>query len=360
MKKHSISILIHILQLASWSAFGLLHLVFSSSFSGYNTNNLYNALYISTSGYIFSYLLRAVLRHEKVERYSNKKLISYALIYVLSAGALWEVSIILFHVNIIGYYRATDISFVATIFYFAYYSSILILWSLIYLGVKILKHRQNEKLEKLELKISLKEAQLNNLKWQMNPHFLFNSLNSVKALISEDVQKSKHMITVMASLLRYTLSNSEKTTVTFKAELEYTEAYLQLEKVRLEERLKFTIEIPDTLLHAKVLPMSVQTLAENAIKHGIATLPKGGNLHIYTQTQSDTLLIYMVNSGVLSPQNTALSNTKVTANTGTGLQNTRERLQLVFGKMASIKLTQINEHSVETLMTIPLIISSET
>ncbi|WP_295715743.1 histidine kinase [Mucilaginibacter sp.] len=195
------------------------------------------------------------------------------------------------------------------------------------------------------LEVVAREAQLQQLAAQLNPHFFFNSLNSVKALISTNPVKARRAIDLLSDLLRNSLYRQNTDLISLHDEMSLVNDYLELEKIRFEERLQFTItidEFPDT---CSILPLSVQTLAENAIKHGIALQKDGGRIIIAIKRQEGCIRISVQSPGRL--------NSTVETN-GLGLKNLKERLQLQYSNKASLNLTELPGDSVLSTITIPL------
>jgi sensor histidine kinase YesM len=191
-------------------------------------------------------------------------------------------------------------------------------WSLIYFGLHWLdRSRRAER------------TQLRYLKSQLNPHFLFNALNSVRGLIAEDPARAQASITRLANLLRVALGSVTADTVPLARELEVVGDYLALEAVRLEHRLTVTLEIAPDALAAAVPSMLVQTLVENAIKHGVARRRDGGELAVRAQVHGGML--------ELAVSNTPAPDAGERGN-GVGLANATERLQLLFGDRATLRL----------------------
>jgi signal transduction histidine kinase len=205
----------------------------------------------------------------------------------------------------------------------------LLLWSTLYFGLHSFWRYRQAEIERWKLEAQAEAARLEALKLQLNPHFFFNSLNSVRALIAQDPDRAQTMVTRLARLLRRTLMASDEKTVPLQKELSTTRTYLELEKVRLEDRLHYEIATDDGLADAIVPHLLVQTLAENAIKHGIAPRAGGGRLTIAATREADTLQIRVTNPGSLD-----------TTDGGVGLKNTRERLQLLFGETAALTLQE--------------------
>src|SRR5690606_29628076 len=144
------------------------------------------------------------------------------------------------------------------------------------------------------------EIKLNQLRNQLNPHFIFNALNSVRALVDEDPQKAKSAITQLSNILRYSLVMDKHQTIDFADEITTVFDYLNLESIRFEERLSVNYEIEEDAYDYKIPPMMLQTIVENAIKHGISNLMKGGTIEIHCSIGlSDDLYIQVKNSGQL-------------------------------------------------------------
>jgi LytS/YehU family sensor histidine kinase len=198
------------------------------------------------------------------------------------------------------------------------------------------------------MQASLKEAELNKLKSQLNPHFMFNAMNSIRALIDENPQKAKQAVTQLSNILRQTLTLEKNKLVPFAEEITLVKDYLALEKTRFEERLTYTFEIDEASSQYKIPPMLLQTLVENAIKHGISKLTEGGVVYIYTKhhPESNKLLIAISNSGIYNPEENPQS--------GYGIQNTKDRLKFVFADDAHFLIANEN-HLVKTEIVIPLL-----
>lgn len=212
------------------------------------------------------------------------------------------------------------------------WSMVFFIWLAIYFGVGVLRERQRTEVEQLKLERALQAAELRSLKSQLNPHFLFNSLNSVRALITDDPAAAQTAVTQLSRTLRYTLGADQEATVTFERELRIVEDYVGLESLRLAERLRVERSISTGVGTARLPVMLLQTLVENAIKHGIAHLPGGGVLHISAQQANGMLLLRVENPRPTSPV------TSFEAGNGVGLANATERLRLLFGAKASLQL----------------------
>ncbi|HRO99301.1 MAG TPA: histidine kinase [Flavobacteriales bacterium] len=207
---------------------------------------------------------------------------------------------------------------------------LLLIWSLIYFAYTWFVRGRREEIRNLRLETANRENQLSNLRSQLNPHFMFNALNGIRALIDEDPDQAKRAITQLSAILRNAMSTVKRRTVPLGEELDIVKAYLALEAMRYEERLRTAIDVPAELDRIPVPPMLLQTLVENAVRHGIAHLPGGGDLHIGAHRTDGHLVVTVRNSGHYEP-GPAKGN-------GIGLRNTRRRLELIYGKDASITI----------------------
>jgi hypothetical protein len=211
-------------------------------------------------------------------------------------------------------------------------------WFCVYFIYHAFERLRRMQLEQLRLAASVKEAELRALKSQVNPHFLFNSLNSLRALIDEDAPRARESVTRLANMLRYSLQSGQQETVPLEEEIRIVEDYLALELIRHEERLRVSWAIADDARALPVPPMLLQTLVENAVKYGISTRREGGEITIAAALEGEDLHIRVSNPGDLaSPSSAAAS--KAGSSTGVGLRNASERLQLLFGDRARLSLT---------------------
>jgi len=210
------------------------------------------------------------------------------------------------------------------------WTAVIVLWTAMYLSITSLRDRRLAELRQSELAHALKVAELRVLKSQLNPHFLFNSLNSVRALIADDPTGAQKAVTQLARTLRYTLTAGQEEVVSLERELEIVADYLELESLRLGERLRIERTISSEARLARIPVMLLQTIVENAIKHGIAELPQGGVLRISAEVR-DTLLLIEVD-------NPRPATTLQAQSQGIGLRNAAERLRLLFGAAATLDL----------------------
>jgi anti-sigma regulatory factor (Ser/Thr protein kinase) len=202
-------------------------------------------------------------------------------------------------------------------------------WTVLYVTLTA-ERRSKEK--EVRYRLAVSEAELRALEAQINPHFLFNCLNSIRGLVPEDPALAQEMITRFANILRYNLRRDAQHTVPLASEVAVVEDYLALEAVRLEERLKVQMAIEPEAAAVEIPPMVLQSLVENAVKHGIAPRPEGGELRVAARIEGGTLVVEVENPGRLGGSHPDA--------TGVGLANTRERLRILYGTKASLKLEE--------------------
>jgi len=218
-------------------------------------------------------------------------------------------------------------------------------WSLIYFVFQFFMNFKKSEIEKWKLQAAVKDAELIALKSQINPHFIFNSLNNIRALVVEDAEKARDMITHLSDLLRYSIQFNDKAKVSVETELEIVENYLNLESIQYEDRLTYSFDIHEDTLEQRIPPMAIQILVENAIKHGISELTKGGQVRIRTSLAGNSLVVEVTNSGQLHSK---------TRGTGIGIKNVSERLVLLFGQLSSFTLENTNDNMVSAKFIVPL------
>jgi signal transduction histidine kinase len=222
--------------------------------------------------------------------------------------------------------------------------SIYLVWNIFYMAVLSLRRANRAEAESLRLEVAAKDAELRALQAQVNPHFFFNSMNSVRALVYEDQDAAAQMIDQLASVMRYALQSGHHDTVPLSAEIEAVQAYLAIEKIRFEERMQVSVEIGPGLEKVRIPPMSLQTLVENAVKYGVEASPTGSEIRIRAQRADDGAVhIEIANLGAIVP---FANSTKV------GLVNARKRLALALGANAQLDLSE-NSGWVRATLTLP-------
>jgi hypothetical protein len=219
------------------------------------------------------------------------------------------------------------------------------IWLGIYFSVLSIRRRRYAELRQSELTRMLQQAELRLLKAQLNPHFLFNALNTVRSLIADNPQAAQTAVTHFANTLRYALNAGQQDMVALSKELEIVRDYLEIESLRFEDRLSVDYNVSDEAGAVPIPAMLLQTLVENAIKHGIADLPRGGRVKIEAMVGDGMLLLEVVNSRRPGEGRQG---------EGTGLRNSAERLRLLFGPRATITLDLSQPDSATARIHIPV------
>ena len=271
-------------------------------------------------------------------------LISSHIVSALIIVGFWLITgylILKYAVDDVLYTSFLDSSFPWRIISGIFYYSVFVL---VYYVIGYYQDIQENLKEEAHLKTLIKEIELSALKSQINPHFLFNSLNSVSSLTITSPTKAQDMIIKLSEYLRYSLSNKDEQITTLTTEVENIKLYLEIEEIRFGDRLKFQLNCDEESLKAKIPAMILQPLFENAIKHGVYESTE--TIHIVL----DCKLV----DGLLSLklQNEFNQEAKQTKGAGIGLKNTKERLFLIY-KKNDLLLINKSENTFEITITIP-------
>jgi two-component system LytT family sensor kinase len=333
-----------ILQIVGWTAFFAVNFFFPPGKNEIVTNNILYHLSLIPSAVLLTHLYRSII---KKKQWLQRTVLTQLLIAILSGYVLSSAFLILqvgLNISFFGYTNqltVIDIAISLINFWFVF-----VVWSISYYFYHYMLSIRRSEINSLKIQATLKEAELNKLKSQLNPHFMFNALNSIRALIDEDPKKAKQAVTKISAILRQTLSLEKNKLISFDREMELVKDYLDLEKIRFEERLHYSFEIEPGSNRYQVPPMILQTLVENSIKHGISNLTEGGMITIRTTVmKNDKLQVEISNSGHYNPEATPQS--------GYGIKNTRDRLAHVFADEASFSIFN-EKFFVKTQIVIPL------
>jgi two-component system, LytTR family, sensor kinase len=202
-----------------------------------------------------------------------------------------------------------------------------------------------------QLETQLSHAELQNLKSQLHPHFLFNSLHTIGVLMQEDVDAASHLLVSLGDLLRMALERRENE-ITLESELEFVGKYLEIEQTRFHDRLKVHMDVPPDLLGVYVPSLALQPLVENAIKHGISVDSAAGRLEIAAQRHNGRVSLCVRDDGPGPATGSRLR-------FGVGLTNVQSRLRQLYGDESSLELTRGDGRGCEAIITIPLRSSHE-
>jgi two-component system LytT family sensor kinase len=301
--------------------------------------NFLNLFYLKgfrtlTGFFLTSVILRPIYKASE-SRFSINWLILLVLISAVIFGAAWTaiegiyVYLNSFPFNLNNYLaRSPRIALD--------YAMTLTAWSALYLGVKIWRSWQIERENALESAALAHKAQLEILRYQLNPHFLFNALNSIRASVNEDGNRARQMITQLSGFLRHSLIDGEKKEISLREELEAARNYLAIEKIRFEENLEIEYDVEEKAEAFLVPYFLLNPLVENAVKHGLQASPNPLKIKISAKLEGESLILEVANTGNLNN----LQNLNVTK---IGLNNVRERLEKLFGEKSSFELKQEGE-----------------
>jgi two-component system LytT family sensor kinase len=211
------------------------------------------------------------------------------------------------------------------------------------------RYRESQ-LRTLQLEAQLSHSQLQALKMQLHPHFLFNTLHSISALLNKDPESARKMITRLGDFLRLTLENSGSQEVTLEQEITFLRCYLEIERIRFQDRLVTRVNVSDQTLDAKVPNLILQPIVENAIRHGIAPRSTPGLIEIGAERRNSTLRIQVRDNGPGLPSHRTSENM---FKKGLGLANTEKRLEQLYGAAHLFDLSDHPEGGLLVTLEIP-------
>lgn len=343
-----------IFQIAGWGAFALVNTFFAYSFEKLADKQdvflFFGRLGIFVAlGLVITHLMRfVIIRLNTLQQPFDKQILQFLLITFL-----FSVIVSYFNTRLLGHYgwlsgnelqilkKNLLLLVMSGAFYFFVYFFI---WNLIYFTYHYVSKSRKQQLDTLQLEALVKELELKTIKAHINPHFIFNALNSIRALIDEEPSRARRAVTELSNILRSSLKAEKGETVTFEEELKIVRDYLALESMRFEERLQVEYEIDEDTLAMQVPPMMLQTLVENAIKHGISKQVRGGVVRIISDIENGHHVLRVQNTGVLRGD---------VRPDGFGLSSTQDRLALLYGAKATFEIKQLNDTLVEATIAIP-------
>ena len=233
-----------------------------------------------------------------------------------------------------------------------YNTLILLAWSMLYVGGEYYRAMQEERLRALRAEAQTHRAQLRALRYQLNPHFLFNTMNAISTLVGEERNReARSMIARLSEFLRLTLEGDGTPEVPLAEEIEFVRRYLEIEQVRFGARLRVRFDVADHVLSTAVPPLILQPLVENAIKHAVSPREEGGCIVVEARRSEGDLLLSVTDDG---PGLTARG---APARSGIGLANTRERLRELYGDEQALVLKTPDSGGLRATIRIPLRVS---
>lgn len=264
----------------------------------------------------------------------------------VTAG-LWQFSKNAVHAYISDQPFGSDIGYFDGILLASFYP--MLCWSGLYFGIKYYRMLQDETAKVLRVSAMAHQAQLKMLRYQLNPHFLFNTLNAISTLIlDEDNATANRMITRLSSFLRYTLDSDPVQKVTLDQEVAALKLYLDIEQVRFDDRLRLALDVEEAAAKALIPSLILQPLVENAIKYAIARSENGGTIRLSARVFAHALLVELSDDGPGIPDLDPISGPS-----GVGLGNTRDRLRELYGTDHSFTLENVRPHGLKVCIRIP-------
>jgi two-component system, LytTR family, sensor kinase len=333
-------------QISGWLVLSLINIAIYASFSDLTFPHVLVNLYLSFSGICLTHIYRSVIKKNDWLSLPLKQIIPRVIVASIFIGVV--LLLLLYTVNILGgQFSFSRIRLGRFIFSAFNLSIVVLVWGLIYFSVHYFENYKKAEIESLIWEAAVKDFELKTLKSQLNPHFMFNALNSIRALIEEDPASAQTAVTNLSNILRYSLRIERMETVSLEDEMQTVEDYLELETIRFEERLKFNIKMDPLSKKIEIPPMMIQTLVENGIKHGISKRREGGEIFVSASIVDSKLRIEIKNSGHIDQD--SIQNAK-----GFGISNTKHRLSLLYGEKAVFSIKNNSENEVLTELEIPI------
>jgi len=344
MKKHSS--LYWICQIAGWFSYGLTILFFASILDKELNPIFYPRLAINLSiGILITHLLR-----ETMHRFSLRP--------PMPSNQWWKLVLLLFVFSILNSFSTSYLADILKLyepgrniplsrrflFSIIFDTPIFLVWMSVYVLWHYIEFTNTEEIKKVRLETMIKELELKTIKSQINPHFIFNALNSIRALVDEDPQRARQAITELSNILRSSIQVDKVEITSLEKELDIVKDYLALEYIRFADRLKVVYEVDSKTLSHQIPPMMLQTLVENAIKHGLSKQPGDCTIKIISNVENDKLVLIVQNTGLLQQAE----------KDGFGLQSTRERLNILYRGQAIFEIYQCEPNKVTAKLVIPI------
>lgn len=336
------------LHILGWLVFTIVNGGVNGYFSGSKSVVLINSL-VGLWGFLITLGYRRYIHKAGWKNYSLSQLVVPAILGILIVSSIWmAISALVAYYGI--YFLDGHRVPLWILFLNGTVSGLLIIavWTALYFSYHFFRRYTQAEVEKWKLQATLKEAQLAGLRTQINPHFMFNALNNIRALILEDGHKARLMLTHLSDLLRYSLAETQHERVSLKTDLETIDYFMALHSIQFEDKLHFERDVEEGLQEVKVPPMLIQLMIENAIKHGIAQQADGGTVQLVIQSHEDALKISVKNTGTLA---SAVADSRASA--GVGVQNIKDRLALLYNGAAHFSLGE-EAGMVEAKVTLPL------
>jgi two-component system LytT family sensor kinase len=337
-------------QFVGWTGLILLYTFFYFSLSIKHVDHFFLGIFLEASeGLLITHIMRFAIRKIHVLQKKIDQQIVLLIIITLAFAILFAaISIIMESYFGIRYNntKVDNSTFVEKLIRNSFNCFLyLTIWNLIYFTYHYVTRSRDEQVQKIKLEALVKELELKTIKAHINPHFIFNALNSIRALVDENPTRARTAITELSNILRSSMRADKVETVPLQNELDIVKDYLALEQIRFEERLNVVFNVDIDTLSQPVPPMMVQTLVENAIKHGIGKTVAGGTIELVSDFKGGMHEIIIRNTGHINGS---------ASEGGFGITSTKNRLQLLYGSKASFQIKDIGENEVEAKLLMPM------
>lgn len=334
-------------QIGGWSAYIILFTFFYLSLRNTNSPYFFHIVFLDAFiGVAITHLMRLFIRRMQFVQDSLDKQILNLVLTAAGFSFLFAfISISLEEILHITTTKFHKLEFTSKILYSSVGNFMfLIIWNLVYFTFHYVMKSQQEQIDKVKLQSLVKELELKTIKAHINPHFIFNALNSIRALVDENPERARKAVTELSNLLRSSMQAEKIETTPLSKELNIVRDYLALEHIRFEDRLNIEYNIDENTLNQPVPPMMLQTLVENAIKHGISKKIEGGVIKIISDFKDNHHELVVKNTGHISGDFNS---------DGFGLYSTQSRLMLLYGQKAHFEIKNTSEDMVEATVTMP-------
>lgn len=320
-----------LIQCIGWGLFAILNIYIYFLSEGFHFNVVLSNILLSAGGLTITHFYRAYLINNKWYELNTTELIFRVLvsnILLAFAICIWQyllVNVIHNHLETVSSFRLLFEPFIA-----AYI--ILLSWNLIYFTWSYIEKNRTQMIDRLQMQNDMQELELKSMRSNLQPHFIFNSLNSIRALVNEDPNAAREAVTKLSKILRTSISTKDNS-ITLDEELTLVENYLHLEKIRFEERLQYEFQIAAKTRPSLIPPMLIQNMVENAVKHGISLREQGGTIIISTEIELERIIISIKNEGTINEENKLKG-------TGFGMSSSQKRLNYLYPEASQINMLE--------------------
>jgi len=335
-------------QLGGWSSYLIINTFFYFTIRTKPSPHFFPSLFLDAiAGVVITHIMRIFIRKMNLINLDLRRQIVYMFFTTFFFALIFSLSIVRadqalnLETEMWKEYTFLNKVMRASFGYFLF----LLIWNFIYFTYHYVEKTRKEKIDKIHLESLVKELELKTIKSHINPHFIFNALNSIRALVDENPERARTAITELSNILRSSMQSEKLETAPLERELNIVKDYLELEHIRFEDRLKVEYDIDEDTLDQQVPPMMLQTLVENAIKHGISKQVNGGLIKIVSDFRHNHHELIVQNTGTIESAN----NTE-----GFGIVSTQNRLKLLYGGKADFALRNVNGNMVEAKVIMPV------